>query len=81
LYKHRAWWSGHGSSTFRHGGGHGSPVSAFAGEKKLHSAVQNGAQFVCLFVFFEEKENEFGSDLKMGYETSNHPREGNIGVQ
>jgi hypothetical protein len=47
----------------------------------MHSAVQNGAQFVCLFVFFEEKENEFGSDLKMGYETSNHPREGNIGVQ
>ena len=27
LYKHRAWWSGHGSSAFRHGGGHGSPVS------------------------------------------------------
>jgi len=27
LYKHRAWWPGHGSSAFRHGGGHGSPVS------------------------------------------------------
>jgi hypothetical protein len=33
-----------------------------------------------VFFFFEEKENEFGSDLKMGYDTSNHPREGNIGV-
>jgi len=39
-------------------------VSAFAGEKKLHSAVQNGTvQF-----FFEEKKNEFGSDSKMGYD-------------
>jgi len=27
LYKHRAWWPGHGSSAFRHGGGHGSPIS------------------------------------------------------
>jgi hypothetical protein len=27
LYKHRAWWPGHGSSPFRYGGGHGSPVS------------------------------------------------------
>jgi len=36
---------------------------------------------VCLFFFFfEEKENEFGSDLKIGYDTSNHPHEGNIGV-
>jgi len=27
LYKHRAWWSRHRSSAFRHGGGHRSPVS------------------------------------------------------
>jgi len=27
LYKHRAWWPGHGSSAFHHGGGHGSPVA------------------------------------------------------
>jgi len=27
LYKHRAWWPGHRSSAFCHGGGHGSPVS------------------------------------------------------
>jgi len=30
-----------------------SPVSAFAGEKKLHCAVQNGTM---QFFFFEEKE-------------------------
>jgi TRAP-type C4-dicarboxylate transport system substrate-binding protein len=32
-----------------------SPVSAFAGEKKLHSAVQNGT---VQFFFFLEKENK-----------------------
>jgi hypothetical protein len=33
-----------------------SPVSAFAGEKKLHSAVQNGT--VLFFFFFQEKEKK-----------------------
>jgi hypothetical protein len=42
-----------------------SPVSVFAGEKKLHHAVQNGT---VQFFFFEEKENKFGSDPKMGYD-------------
>jgi hypothetical protein len=48
-----------------------SPVSAFAGEKKLHSVVQNGTvQFFFCFCFFEEKENKFGSDPKIGYDNS-----------
>jgi len=41
-----------------------SPVFAFAGEKKLYSAVQNGiVQF-----FFLRKGKKFGSDPKMGYD-------------
>ena len=45
-----------------------SPVSAFAGEKKLHCTVQNGTvQF--FFFFFEEKEKKFRSDPKMGYDS------------
>ena len=43
-----------------------SPVSAFAGEKKLHCTVQNGT--VQFFFFFEEKEKKFRSDSKMGYD-------------
>jgi hypothetical protein len=39
-----------------------SPVSAFTGEKKLHSAVQNGT--VQFFIFFEEKEKRFGVTQK-----------------
>jgi hypothetical protein len=40
-----------------------SPISAFAGEKKLHSAVQNSTvQFS--FFFFEEKEKRFGVTQK-----------------
>jgi hypothetical protein len=48
-----------------------SPVSAFAGEKKLHSAVQNGTVqfFLFYFIFFLEKEKRFGGDPKMGYDT------------
>jgi hypothetical protein len=38
-----------------------SPVSAFAGEKKLHSAVQNGT---VQFFFFEEKEKNLGVTQK-----------------
>jgi len=43
-----------------------SPVSAFAGEKKLHSAVQNGT---VQFFFFLKKRKKIGSDPKMGYDT------------
>jgi hypothetical protein len=44
-----------------------SPVSAFAGEKKLHRAVQNGTvQF--FFFFFFRKGKRFGGDPKMGYD-------------
>ena len=47
-----------------------SPVSAFAGEKKLHRAVQNGTvQFFFCFFFFLEKEKRFGGDPKMGYDS------------
>jgi len=35
-----------------------SPVSAFAGEKKMHRAVQNGT--VQFFFVFEEKEKNLG---------------------
>jgi hypothetical protein len=41
------------------------PVSAFAGEKKLYSAVQNGT---VQFFFFLEKEKRFGGDPKMSYD-------------
>jgi hypothetical protein len=43
-----------------------SPVSAFAGEKKLHSAVQNGT---VQFYFFKEKEKIFGGNPKIGYDS------------
>jgi hypothetical protein len=45
-----------------------SPVSAFAGEKKLHSAVQKRHRAVFFFFFFLEKEKRFGGDPKMGYD-------------
>jgi hypothetical protein len=35
-----------------------SPVSAFAGEKKLHGAVQNDTGQFFFHFFFEEKENK-----------------------
>ena len=40
------------------------PAFAWAG-KKENNVVQNDT---VLGFFFEEKENEFGSDLKMGYD-------------
>jgi hypothetical protein len=43
-----------------------SPVSAFAGEKKLHSVVQNGT--VQVFFFFKKRKKKIGSDPKMGYD-------------
>jgi len=47
-----------------------SPVSAFAGEKKLHSAVQNGTVqfFFCFFFVFLRKGKKIGSDPKIGYD-------------
>jgi len=42
-----------------------SPVSTFAGEKKLHRAVQNGT---VQGFFFEEKKKKIGSYPKMGYD-------------
>ena len=44
-----------------------SPVSAFAGEKKLHSVVQNGT--VQVFFFFKKRKKKIGSDPKMGYDS------------
>jgi hypothetical protein len=43
------------------------PASAWAG-KKENSAVQNSIVLVFFFFEFEEKENEFGSDPKIGYD-------------
>jgi hypothetical protein len=38
-----------------------SPVSAFAGEKKLHRAVQNGTvQFYFIFFFFRKGKKIWG---------------------
>jgi hypothetical protein len=45
-----------------------SPVSAFAGEKKLHCAVQNGTVqfffFIFLLFFIEEKKKNLGVTQK-----------------
>jgi hypothetical protein len=41
------------------------PVSAFAGEKKLYSAVQNGT---VQFFFFFRKGKKIWGDPKMGYD-------------
>jgi hypothetical protein len=45
-----------------------SPVSAFAGEKKLHSAVQNGTVQFFFFFFLKKRKKKIGSDPKLGYD-------------
>jgi hypothetical protein len=45
-----------------------SPVSAFAGEKKLHSAVQNGTMQFFFSFFLKKRKTKFESDPKLGYD-------------